>query len=125
LRDLNAAQRAAVEYGVSDATANEGPGPLLSIAGAGTGKTNTLAHRVAHIILSGAAPGVSVSPRMRGWVAAKHGGLLSWWGLLVIAAMMPALLWRLLDEEKFLTSNLPGYAEYQSKVRYRLIPLLW
>jgi protein-S-isoprenylcysteine O-methyltransferase Ste14 len=49
----------------------------------------------------------------------------SWWGLLVIAAMMPALLWRLLDEEKFLTRNLPGYAEYQSKVRYRLIPLLW
>ena len=49
----------------------------------------------------------------------------SWWGLLVIVAMMPALLWRLLDEEEFLTRNLPGYAEYQSKVRYRLIPLLW
>jgi DNA helicase-2/ATP-dependent DNA helicase PcrA len=56
LRDLNAAQRVAVEYGVSDATANEGPGPLLIIAGAGTGKTNTLAHRVANLILSGAAP---------------------------------------------------------------------
>src|ERR1700751_106088 len=54
LRDLNAAQRAAVEYGVSDATADEGPGPLLIIAGAGTGKTNTLAHRVANLILSGA-----------------------------------------------------------------------
>jgi len=49
----------------------------------------------------------------------------SWWGLLVIASMMPALLWRLLDEEEFLTRNLPGYADYQSKVRYRLIPLLW
>jgi protein-S-isoprenylcysteine O-methyltransferase Ste14 len=49
----------------------------------------------------------------------------SWWGLLVIVAMMPALLWRLLDEEEFLTRNLPGYADYQSKVRYRLIPLLW
>ena len=49
----------------------------------------------------------------------------SWWGLLVIVAMMSALLWRLLDEEEFLTRNLPGYAEYQSKVRYRLIPLLW
>ena len=56
LRDLNAAQRAAVEYGVSDAAADERPGPLLIIAGAGTGKTNTLAHRVANLILSGAAP---------------------------------------------------------------------
>jgi len=49
----------------------------------------------------------------------------SWWGLLVIVAMMPALVWRLLDEEKFLTRNLPGYADYQSKMRYRMIPLLW
>ena len=31
-------------------------GPLLIIAGAGTGKTNTLAHRVAHLVLSGAKP---------------------------------------------------------------------
>ena len=33
-----------------------GPGPLLIIAGAGTGKTNTLAHRVAHLVMSGARP---------------------------------------------------------------------
>jgi protein-S-isoprenylcysteine O-methyltransferase Ste14 len=51
--------------------------------------------------------------------------LASWWGLLVIALMMPALIWRLLDEEKFLVQNLPGYAEYQNKVRYRLIPFTW
>ena len=49
----------------------------------------------------------------------------SWWGLLVIVAMMPALIWRLFDEEKFLARNLPGYVEYQKKVRYRLIPLIW
>jgi hypothetical protein len=48
----------------------------------------------------------------------------SWWGLLVIAAMIPALIWRLIDEEKFLARNLPGYVEYQKKVRYRLIPLI-
>ena len=35
---------------------SSGPGPLLIIAGAGTGKTNTLAHRVAHLVLSGARP---------------------------------------------------------------------
>lgn len=49
----------------------------------------------------------------------------SWWGLLIVAAMAPALKWRLLEEEKFLARNLPGYLEYQKKVPYRLIPLLW
>jgi protein-S-isoprenylcysteine O-methyltransferase Ste14 len=49
----------------------------------------------------------------------------SWWGLLVLAAMMPVLIWRLFDEERFLARNLPGYVEYQRQVRYRLIPLLW
>ncbi|WP_020175832.1 methyltransferase family protein [Methyloferula stellata] len=49
----------------------------------------------------------------------------SWWGVLVIALIMPALIWRLLDEEKFLERNLPGYGGYLEKVRYRLIPRVW
>src|SRR5580700_11342703 len=49
----------------------------------------------------------------------------SWWGLLALAAMLPVLIWRLLDEEHFLTRNLPGYAEYMKRVQYRLIPLVW
>jgi protein-S-isoprenylcysteine O-methyltransferase Ste14 len=48
-----------------------------------------------------------------------------WWSLLVIVAIIPASIWRLIDEEIFLASNLPGYAKYQRKVRYRLIPLVW
>ena len=47
LAKLNPAQRAAVEHG---------PAPLLVIAGAGSGKTNTLAHRVAHLVIGGADP---------------------------------------------------------------------
>jgi protein-S-isoprenylcysteine O-methyltransferase Ste14 len=49
----------------------------------------------------------------------------SLWGLLAIALMMPALIWRLLNEETFLVKNLPGYSEYQSTVRHRLLPLIW
>ncbi len=55
LEKLNDRQRAAVEHGVGLADGKLG-GPLLIIAGAGSGKTNTLAHRVAHLILSGADP---------------------------------------------------------------------
>ena len=50
LATLNPEQRRAVEHGV------EKPSPLLIIAGAGSGKTNTLAHRVAHLIIEGADP---------------------------------------------------------------------
>jgi len=47
------------------------------------------------------------------------------WGLLAIVPMVVVLVWRLLDEEKFLATNLAGYSEYQSKVRYHLLPLIW
>jgi protein-S-isoprenylcysteine O-methyltransferase Ste14 len=49
----------------------------------------------------------------------------SYWGLLVFAAIMPALIWRLLDEERFLRNNLLGYADYCRRVRWRLIPRVW
>jgi DNA helicase-2/ATP-dependent DNA helicase PcrA len=53
LSTLNDAQREAATFGVAtDVLA----GPLLVIAGAGTGKTNTLAHRVAHLLVNGAQP---------------------------------------------------------------------
>ena len=47
LSKLNPEQWRALEHGLS---------PLLIVAGAGTGKTNTLAHRVAHLIVQGADP---------------------------------------------------------------------
>src|SRR5579863_8067999 len=53
LAKLNAEQRRAVEHGCD--RLSETP-PLLIIAGAGSGKTNTLAHRVAHLIVCGADP---------------------------------------------------------------------
>lgn len=56
LKRLNPEQRRAVVHGVSGRGANIA-GPLLVIAGAGTGKTSVLAHRVAHLIVNGADPG--------------------------------------------------------------------
>jgi DNA helicase II / ATP-dependent DNA helicase PcrA len=53
---LNPAQRAAATFGERGADGRFRAGPLLVIAGAGTGKTNTLAHRVAHLVLAGADP---------------------------------------------------------------------
>ena len=50
LARLNPKQREAVEYGIKPEKTNE-VGPLLVIAGAGSGKTKTLAHRVAHLIM--------------------------------------------------------------------------
>jgi DNA helicase-2/ATP-dependent DNA helicase PcrA len=55
LEALNPEQRRAVEHGVGGAE-GEAAAPLLVIAGAGSGKTNTLAHRVAHLIVHGADP---------------------------------------------------------------------
>ena len=49
----------------------------------------------------------------------------SWWGALVVVAILPALIWRLVDEERFLVRNLPDYVAYQRRVRYRLLPLVW
>jgi len=49
----------------------------------------------------------------------------SYWGFLALAAMTPFLIWRLLDEERFLSKNLPGYTEYCAQVRWRLIPGLF
>jgi DNA helicase-2/ATP-dependent DNA helicase PcrA len=56
LVSLNAEQRRAAEYGIAGPGGIDG-GPLLIIAGAGSGKTQTLAHRVAHLIANGADPG--------------------------------------------------------------------
>lgn len=56
LTTLNPAQRAAVTFGVAETGPPIPAPPLLIIAGAGSGKTSTLAHRVAHLIARGADP---------------------------------------------------------------------
>ena len=56
LERLNPQQRMAATWGERDAAGKFAAGPLLVIAGAGTGKTSTLAHRVAHLVMAGVDP---------------------------------------------------------------------
>ena len=49
----------------------------------------------------------------------------SYRGLVPLAAMTPLLIWRLLDEERFLAKDLAGYTDYQKRVRHRLVPFVW
>ncbi len=74
--DLNPEQQLAVEHGIGDP---KGSGPLLVIAGAGSGKTAMLAHRVAALILAGADPkrimlATFFAPRGRGSLAVASNG---------------------------------------------------
>lgn len=46
----------------------------------------------------------------------------SYWGLIASALAILGLVWRLFDEEQFLTHNLPGYTEYCTKVRWHVMP---
>jgi protein-S-isoprenylcysteine O-methyltransferase Ste14 len=49
----------------------------------------------------------------------------SWWGILALIPITLVIVWRLLDEERFLAKNLAGYVEYKNKVIYRLLPFIW
>ena len=49
----------------------------------------------------------------------------SWYALIAFAFYPAIIIVRLKDEEKLLTRELPGYAAYKKKVKYRIIPFIW
>jgi protein-S-isoprenylcysteine O-methyltransferase Ste14 len=51
--------------------------------------------------------------------------LASYWDFLFFILIFITIVWRLLDEEKFLSKKLPGYPAYCQKTRFRLIPKIW
>ena len=51
--------------------------------------------------------------------------LQSFWGLCVFGWYAVLIVIRILNEEKVLTAELDGYADYKKKVKYRLIPFIW
>lgn len=46
----------------------------------------------------------------------------SYWGLLLCVPMVAVIIWRLIDEEKYLSKNLAGYIDYCAMTRHRLVP---
>jgi protein-S-isoprenylcysteine O-methyltransferase Ste14 len=55
-------------------------------------------------------------------MAAMPLALGSWWGLVPVVLMVPILAWRMNDEERVLTAELPGYSDYRRRVRWRMLP---
>jgi len=49
----------------------------------------------------------------------------SWWGVPVFLLYIPIMVWRILNEEKVLLRDLPGYYEYCMNKHYRLLPFIW
>ena len=49
----------------------------------------------------------------------------SWYALIPFALHPVLMVIRIRDEERLLTQELDGYAEYKQKVRWRMIPFVW
>jgi protein-S-isoprenylcysteine O-methyltransferase Ste14 len=67
-------------------------------------------------------------PRYLGGLVLIAGVPLALGSLVGLATVVPftaVIVWRLLDEERFLVSHLAGYAEYRERVPFRLIPHVW
>jgi protein-S-isoprenylcysteine O-methyltransferase Ste14 len=47
------------------------------------------------------------------------------WAVVPAVALCAVIVMRLLDEERYLSKNLPGYDAYRRTVRWRLIPFVW
>jgi protein-S-isoprenylcysteine O-methyltransferase Ste14 len=70
---------------------------------------------VRHPMYSGSMLGYLATPLALG----------SLWGLVPAVMVCAMIVVRLLDEERYLVKNLPGYEEYRGRVRWRLVPGLW
>lgn len=85
-------------------------------------------HDRAHVVVSRGPYGVLRHP---GYAGAAAFNLLvpvalgSWWALVPAVLAAALLLWRTSKEDRFLATELPGYAAYAARVRYRLIPGVW
>jgi protein-S-isoprenylcysteine O-methyltransferase Ste14 len=79
-------------------------------------------------VISTGPYGVVPHPRYLGvdiWLLFTPLALGSYFALPVFVLLIPLIVLRLLNEEKILRQELPGYADYCLHTRFRLVPLLW
>src|SRR3954470_7886306 len=119
-RELTPEQAEAVRHG---------PGPLLLVAGPGTGKTRTLTHRVAYLLASGAAPGetlaVTFSVRAAGELRLRLADLLGEQTARgVLASTFHSVCARLLREHATLFGRTDAYTIYDQADLRRVIETL-
>jgi protein-S-isoprenylcysteine O-methyltransferase Ste14 len=96
-------------------------------------KTNTYASRTIQVeagqtVISSGPYTVVRHPFYAGclvWIMASPLALGSYVALPLFALMVPAMIYRLLNEEKVLRRDLPGYVEYCERTPFRLVPSLW
>ena len=62
---------------------------------------------------------------LRGFFMAIPVVLGSWWSFVCFLPYIAVIVVRIRNEEKVLAAGLDGYAEYQKRVKYRLLPLVW
>lgn len=79
-------------------------------------------------VISTGPYGIVRHPMYSGTIAlylATPVALGSWWALIPALTFIPIFVLRIRNEEAVLIRDLPGYAEYLHKVRYRLVPFVW
>jgi protein-S-isoprenylcysteine O-methyltransferase Ste14 len=79
-------------------------------------------------VISTGPYGIVRHPMYTGTIAlflATPVALGSWWALVPALTFIPIFVLRIRNEEDVLLRDLPGYAEYRRRVRYRLVPFVW
>lgn len=115
------------------------PGAALHVAGMAlmtwTMAVNPFAETVVriqedrgHRVITTGPYAVVRHPMYAGYLVAQLGWPLllgSWWAFVPAAGLAASVIWRTAREDRTLQSDLPGYADYAARTRYRLLPGLW
>jgi DNA helicase-2/ATP-dependent DNA helicase PcrA len=116
LAKLNGPQREAVVYG---------DGPLLVLAGAGTGKTRVIAHRIAHLVATGVPPGrilaVTFTNKAAGEMQRRVDALVPGQGRQVWIHTFPAFACRLLRQHAFLIKLTPHFTIFDQDDQKKVV----
>jgi protein-S-isoprenylcysteine O-methyltransferase Ste14 len=115
------------------------PGAILVIAGIasafwirhgylGRFWSGTVEIQAGHEIMEGGPYGIVRHPIYAVSLVIYWGMALAfavWWNWIACGTMIAGYLWLASHEDRFLEANLPGYREYQQRIRYKMVPGIW